>query len=83
MEESVQNDVRSSYLTARERTVYDLLVTGFSRKEIAKRLGLSQNTVKNRMYGIYLVFDVHTQRELMRNYWMSYQFPASSTAMAS
>jgi DNA-binding CsgD family transcriptional regulator len=56
-------------LTPRERTIYNLLVTGLSRKDIAQRLGLSQNTVRNRTDEIYDILDVHTQRELMQHHW--------------
>lgn len=67
------NNARRHYLTPRKRTIYDLLVTGISRKDIAKRLGLSPHTVKNSTDEIYHIFDVHTQRELMRDYWQSYR----------
>jgi DNA-binding CsgD family transcriptional regulator len=71
---------RGSFLTPRERSIYDLLVTGLSRKEIAERLGLSQNTVRNRIDEIYHIFDVHTQRELMHHYWTSRQTSSQEIA---
>jgi two-component system, NarL family, nitrate/nitrite response regulator NarL len=36
----------SSLLTARQREMFDLIVVGYSNKEIARTLGLSQGTVK-------------------------------------
>jgi DNA-binding NarL/FixJ family response regulator len=69
----VPSNARGRYLTPRRRTIYELLVTGISRKDIAKRLGLSPHTVKNRTDEIYHIFDVHTQRELMQDYWKSYR----------
>jgi two-component system, NarL family, nitrate/nitrite response regulator NarL len=38
--------VASRLLTARQREMFDLIVTGQSNKEIARNLGLSEGTVK-------------------------------------
>ncbi|QKM56058.1 Transcriptional regulatory protein DesR [Burkholderia glumae] len=50
-------------LTARERDVFDLLCHGLPDKEIANRLGLAPNTVRNHVATIYTKLDVHSRGE--------------------
>ncbi len=50
-------------LTARERDVFDLLCHGLPDKEIANRLGLAPNTVRNHVSTIYNKLDVHSRGE--------------------
>lgn len=45
-------------LTQRETQVLELLAVGCSNKEIAKQLGLSPETVKDYVIGVYRKFDV-------------------------
>lgn len=71
---------RHMHLTPRERSIYNLLVDGLSRKDIAERLGLSPNTIRNRTDEIYDVFGVHTQRELMQLHWRQEDKEISSPA---
>ena len=52
-----------SDLTARERDVFDLLCHGLADKEIAGRLGLAPNTVRNHVATIYAKLDVHSRGE--------------------
>ncbi|SMF99648.1 Sensory box transcriptional regulator, LuxR family [Burkholderia singularis] len=52
-----------SDLTARERDVFDLLCDGLADKEIANRLGLAPNTVRNHVSTIYAKLDVHSRSE--------------------
>lgn len=52
-----------SDLTARERDVFDLLCHGLPDKEIANRLGLAPNTVRNHVSTIYNKLDVHSRGE--------------------
>lgn len=52
-----------SDLTARERDVFDLLCHGLADKEIAGRLGLAPNTVRNHVATIYTKLDVHSRSE--------------------
>jgi DNA-binding CsgD family transcriptional regulator len=47
-------------LTRRETEVLQLLARGCSYGEIAKRLGLSVNTVATHIKKLYLKLDVHT-----------------------
>ena len=47
-------------LTRRETEVLQLLARGCSYGEIAKRLGLSANTVATHIKKLYLKLDVHT-----------------------
>ncbi|MDX1688889.1 MAG: response regulator transcription factor [Candidatus Promineifilaceae bacterium] len=48
-------------LTERELEVLELLVQGLSNSEIAARLGVSPNTVKNHLRSIYSKLDVSTR----------------------
>jgi PAS domain S-box-containing protein len=52
-----------SDLTAREREVFELLCAGLADKEIAARLGLAPNTVRNHVATIYTKLDVHSRGE--------------------
>ncbi|WP_414439914.1 PAS domain S-box protein [Burkholderia sp. 22PA0106] len=52
-----------SDLTSRERDVFDLLCHGLPDKEIANRLGLAPNTVRNHVSTIYNKLDVHSRGE--------------------
>lgn len=52
-----------SDLTARERDVFDLLCHGLTNKEIAGRLGLAPNTVRNHVATIYAKLDVYSRGE--------------------
>jgi len=51
-------------LTAREREVMHLMLSGHSAKLIARRLGISDETVKVHRRHIYAKFDVSTQSQL-------------------
>ncbi|MEU3030196.1 LuxR C-terminal-related transcriptional regulator [Streptomyces incarnatus] len=52
-----------SQLTGRERQAVDLLVTGASNRIIAKRMGLSERTVKNHLQSAYRKLQVHSRSE--------------------
>lgn len=52
-------------LTAREQEVLELLVAGFSYKEIARELGISQSTVGTYVQRIYEKLHVSSRREIM------------------
>ena len=62
--------VRSGF-TRRERLVIDLLLQSHSRKEIAKRLGITVNTVQGYIKEIYRRFGVHSHAELLRYYFQT------------
>jgi DNA-binding CsgD family transcriptional regulator len=62
--------VRSGF-TRRERLVIDLLLQSHSRKEIAKRLGITVNTVQGYIKEIYRRFGVHSHAELLRHYFQT------------
>ena len=49
----------------------DLLLQSYGRKEIAKRLGISVNTVQGYIKAIYLNFGVHSHAELLRHYFQT------------
>ncbi|MFJ2690842.1 helix-turn-helix transcriptional regulator [Pseudomonas sp. NPDC087336] len=50
-------------LTARERDVLELICEGLADKEIATRLKLSTNTVRNHVATVYSKLDVHSRSE--------------------
>jgi DNA-binding CsgD family transcriptional regulator len=52
-------------LTKRELEVLALLLDGWRNQDIAERLGLSPNTVKNHVYNVYQKTGVATRVELM------------------
>jgi len=52
-------------VTLSENDVLDLLKQGFSNKEIAERLGITERTVKNRLLRIYAQFGVRSARQLL------------------
>ncbi len=51
-------------LSEKERQVYELVVKGFTNKEISSLLKISDNAVKGRLKNIYLKFDVTNRTEL-------------------
>lgn len=60
-----------SGFSRRERLVIDLLLQSHSRKEIAKRLGITVNTVQGYIKEIYRTFGVHSHAELLRHYFQA------------
>ena len=50
-------------LTARERDVLGLICEGLADKEIAARLKLAPNTVRNHVSTVYSKLDVHSRSE--------------------
>jgi PAS domain S-box-containing protein len=52
-------------LTERERDVLGLMCEGLADKEIAKRLELAPNTVRNYVSGLYTKLDLHSRSEAM------------------
>ena len=55
-------------LTAREREVLESLATGSLYKEIAKRLGMSFDTVRTHLRKIYEKLHVHSRTEAVVKY---------------
>jgi DNA-binding CsgD family transcriptional regulator len=56
-------------LSARERQLVQLILSGYPTASIAKRLGLSLGTVKNHRHRIYEKLDITTERELFLQYF--------------
>lgn len=50
-------------LTARERDVLGLICEGLADKEIASRLNLALNTIRNHVATVYSKLDVHSRAE--------------------
>jgi DNA-binding CsgD family transcriptional regulator len=57
-----------SALSARERDVVGCLAEGLPNREIARRLGISQHTVKNYMFRIFEKLGVSSRVELL--FWL-------------
>jgi DNA-binding NarL/FixJ family response regulator len=53
-------------LTAREQETLMLLKDGYSRKEIAKKLFLSEDTVRSHIRNIYEKFEVHNRAQVLK-----------------
>ncbi len=53
-------------LTPREEDILHLIADGFNNKEIAEKLKIAVQTVKNRVSEMYFKFDVHDRLQLMR-----------------
>jgi two-component system response regulator FixJ len=51
-------------LTRRERQILDLLLKGFSNKEIASRLSVSERTINNQLSALYRKTKVRSRLEL-------------------
>lgn len=52
-------------LSPAEKSVFDLYVKGFHAQEIARKLGLSINTIKTHNRHIFAKLDVSTRKELL------------------
>jgi DNA-binding NarL/FixJ family response regulator len=57
--------VLAASLTGREEEVLGLLAAGLSNRQIAARLGLRPQTVKNHVSRVYEKLDVHSRLELL------------------
>jgi len=53
-------------LTSKEREIIQLIAEGLGNKQIARRLGISDNTVHVHRHNIALKLDIHKQTELVR-----------------
>jgi two-component system, NarL family, nitrate/nitrite response regulator NarL len=57
--------VGGSWLTHRERQIVRILVSGATNREIANRLGLREQTIKNQLSTIYDKLGVRNRLELV------------------
>ena len=55
---------RLATLTPRRAQVARLVCRGFSNREIAKKLGVAEGTIKIHLYSIYEKLNVHSRIEL-------------------
>lgn len=60
-----QAAAKLALLTARERQVLELVCQGVSGSELAERLGVSGNTVRNYLARLYKKLEVHSRAELI------------------
>ena len=56
---------RERGLSARQTEVLDLLVHGYDVPSIAKKLFISENTVRTHTKKVYALLDVHSKREVV------------------
>ncbi len=52
-------------LTPKEQIVHRELIEGLAGKDIANRLGISNNTVKTHIKNIYKKYEVHSRIQLI------------------
>lgn len=64
LEELENKSTGSTVLTEREQVVYDLVVKGYTNKEIAASLLISTNTVKRHLKSIFAKVGVHSRTRL-------------------
>lgn len=55
----------SPHLTQRQHDIYEALLGGLSNKQIARRLGISEYTVKEHVAAVLASFGVHSRLELL------------------
>ncbi|HUN54920.1 MAG TPA: LuxR C-terminal-related transcriptional regulator [Smithella sp.] len=60
----IEKKMKEQGFTPRQQEVALLIVTGCSNKEIAKKLYISENTVKEHMKNIFSVMGINNRREL-------------------
>lgn len=60
---------RSAGLTRREEEILELVAEGYTNKEIAARLFLQHQTVKNHVRAIFNKLEVHSRFEVVRSRW--------------
>lgn len=56
-------------LSPREREIYDLLVLGHSNKEIARKLSISWNTMRNQAHAIYKKLGVANRVDIILGHY--------------
>jgi DNA-binding NarL/FixJ family response regulator len=76
---NVVADSAVSELTAREREVLELLAAGATPKEVAAKLNISWQTVRNHIRFIYDKLHVHTRTDAVLKYLGRNTFSGSQT----
>lgn len=64
-EEELQQFVQGKMLTPREREIIEQILKGYTNRDIAARLYISENTLKTHLKHIYQKFGVAQKRELL------------------
>jgi DNA-binding NarL/FixJ family response regulator len=62
---------REAGLTRREEEILELIAEGYSNKEIAAKLFLQHQTVKNHVRAIFNKLEVHSRLEVVRSHWIN------------
>ena len=60
---------QTSVLPRRQYEIALLVARGLSNKEIAGRLGISENTVKNHLRAAYLKLQIHNRTQFAALIW--------------
>ena len=74
-----EHPVLAPSLTRREEQILGLLAQGLSNRQMAERLGLRPQTVKNQVRRVFEKLDVHSRLELIGT--LRLQTPGTSTAV--
>ena len=61
----MEKPVRSTVLTPREEQIVAAMMTAASNRDIARRLGLSEQSVKNRLTSLYRRLGIRNRVELV------------------
>lgn len=67
-QQSMQKQIEQSSLTEREKQILELLINGFSYKEIASSIIISVETLNSHIKNIYRKLNVHSRSELSAKY---------------
>ncbi|HAN64920.1 MAG TPA: DNA-binding response regulator [Chitinophagaceae bacterium] len=67
-QQSMLKEIEQSSLTDREKQILELLINGFSYKEIAASIGISVETLNSHIKNIYRKLNVHSRSELSAKY---------------
>ncbi len=62
------DELEEQHLTKREKEILELLVKGFSYKEIAGKFFISVETLNSHIKNIYRKLNVHSRSELAAKY---------------
>ena len=63
-QEKIKEDKRLELLTKREREILSMVAEGYTNRQIAELLFISEGTVKNYISSIYDKLDVHDRTKL-------------------
>lgn len=60
--------IEDDYLNSRQKEVVELLIEGYSNKEISVKLFIAPTTVKYHVKNIYKIYNVHSRGHLIEKF---------------